>query len=376
MQERLFFDKIKSQFANQLPFVAYSKPNSNNVTGLFQNNNQLNFTETFTESGFVFAPFDDVSNAVLIPLEVSEKLQIEVDFEILEADFTDSKTITTENQEEVKSAYTALVTSAIQAIKSHAFEKVVLSREELITVKDFNIVTVLKKLLVNYRRAFVYCWYHPQVGLWLGATPETLLQIEGNRLTTMALAGTQVYKGTLEVDWGEKEIKEQQYVIDFIQSQLKPVVNTVSVSKVNTVKAGSLLHLQTQISAILQPETNLLNIVKALHPTPAVCGLPKANAKQFILQNEGYNRSFYTGFLGELNFKQRQTRNTNRRNVENNAYATVKSATHLFVNLRCMQVKNSTVSLYVGGGITKDSNPEAEYLETEHKTQTMKTVLF
>ena len=136
-----------------------------------------------------------------------------------------------------------------------------------------------------------------------------------------------------------------------------------------------MLHFQTDVNARLKQNISLSALIKNLHPTPATCGLPKDNAKSFILENENYNRKYYTGFLGELNFKQKSTRNKNRRNVENNAYALIKNETNLYVNLRCMQIKNNKATLYVGGGITKDSNPELEWQETVNKTNTMKSIL-
>ena len=101
---------------------------------------------------------------------------------------------------------------------------------------------------------------------------------------------------------------------------------------------------------------SIKDFVSSLHPTPAVCGLPMKAAKDFIIKNEGYNREFYTGFLGALNFENEKT--------------------ELFVNLRCMQyVENKKLALYVGGGITKDSNATLEWDETENKTKTMLDVL-
>ena len=104
-------------------------------------------------------------------------------------------------------------------------------------------------------------------------------------------------------------------------------------------------------------------------------GFPKAEAKDFILKHENYNREYYTGFLGELNLKQTTTRNTNRRNVENNAYSVIKTQSNFYVNLRCMQLKDKSANIYVGGGITKDSNPEKEWEETVNKTTTINAVL-
>jgi isochorismate synthase len=98
----------------------------------------------------------------------------------------------------------------------------------------------------------------------------------------------------------------------------------------------------------------------ALHPTSAVCGLPKKEAKEFILQNEGYNREYYSGFLGELNID----------------FVTFKTLqTDLFVNLRCMKIIKNKASLFVGCGITKESNPLDEYMETVNKSMTMKKII-
>ena len=173
-----------------------------------------------------------------------------------------------------------------------------------------------------------------------------------------------------------KEIEEQNIVTNFIIENLQPLTSNLKVEKVETTKAGSLLHLKTNISGTIDFKTlNLKQMLQTLHPTPAVCGFPKQSAKQFILENENYNREFYTGFLGELNLKEKTFRNSNRHNIENDAYATLKTVSNLFVNLRCMQLKSNEAILYVGGGITKDSKPEDEWKETVNKTQTIKSVL-
>ena len=112
-----------------------------------------------------------------------------------------------------------------------------------------------------------------------------------------------------------------------------------------------------------------------MHPTPAICGFPKEAAKQFIQENENYNREYYTGFLGEINFLETTNRNSNKRNVENNAYTAVKKVSNIFVNLRCMQIIDQIAIIYVGGGITKDSIPQAEWEETVNKTFTIKNCL-
>ena len=251
-----------------------------------------------------------------------------------------------------------------------------LSRKQKINHNYESPVSIFKRLLDSYTTAFVYCWYHPKVGLWLGATPETLLSVENRKLYTMSLAGTQKKEDTLDVSWGAKEIEEQQLVTDTIVYNLKDIVDNLQVSETHTHQAGTLLHLKTDITAIVHDsDTKLASIIKALHPTPAVCGLPKLEARDFIIANENYDRSFYTGFLGELNIKTEKKRASTRRNVENLAYGAVKKHTTLYVNLRCMEVDAQGAQLYVGGGITTSSQPVLEWEETVNKLQTIAAVL-
>jgi isochorismate synthase len=192
----------------------------------------------------------------------------------------------------------------------------------------------------------------------MGATPERLLKANGSKFQTVALAGTQLFKNNKSVIWGNKEQVEQQFVTDYILETLKNVTSDIEISSPNTLKAGNLLHLKTDIKGSINDDASLKQLVLLLHPTPAVCGLQKKNAKEFIIENEGYHRSFYAGFLGEIN-----------KNLE----------TDLFVNLRCMQIQSELdiiqAHLYIGCGITKDSSPENEWQETVNKAMTMKKII-
>jgi isochorismate synthase len=163
-------------------------------------------------------------------------------------------------------------------------------------------------------------------------------------------------------------------VTNYITEALKTRLTGLEVSGTTTVKAGNLWHLCTGISGKLV-SGDLQGLVKVLHPTPAVGGVPMVPAKGFILQRENYARGFYTGYLGELNFRETKERTTSRRNMENKAYGTVRNRTTLFVNLRCMQLLHQKALIYVGGGITAGSIPEREWLETVSKSATMLKVL-
>ena len=368
----LFFTKIQQQYNNQLPFVAYRKPLTSDLKGIFQTNDTVYEVENYKETGFVFAPFDDSESSILIPLEHADSLDA---FYSMEEAFGPNKNEITFKELE-KEIHIELITKGIQYIDKNILKKVVLSRKEKVTVSGSNFIQFFKNLLNSYASAFVYCWYHPKFGLWLGATPETLIKIEGHQFVMMSLAGTQDYKGTLNVDWEDKEKQEQQIVTDFITSNLKPLVKNIKISDVETVKAGNVVHLKTMINASLNMDGfNLKHILSVIHPTPAVCGMPKPTAKRFIIENENYNREFYTGYLGELNFEQKSGPSSKLRNIENQAYTYSKRSTQLYVNLRCMQIRNNEAYIYIGGGITKTSNPEKEWEETVSKSKVIKSIL-
>lgn len=366
-----FFKKMSDQFTAELPFVAYRKPNSVEVKALFQLDNVLYKTDRFEDAGFVFSPFNSENDSILIPLNYSEvivtKNESLVTVESSQNKFTSSKAQKTE--------HLSIVNKAIKSIGDTGLQKVIISRKETVAINDTQPIEIFKRLLSTYKTAFVYFWYHPKVGLWLGATPETLLKLDGHRFSSMALAGTQVYQDSLDVEWGSKEKEEQQLVTNFIENNLTPFSDALTVSDTLTSKAGNLLHLKTNISGLLKPAYGLTHLISALHPTPAICGLPREIAKIFILKNETYDRTFYAGFLGELNLETERSSRSSKRNIENRAYTIKRKQTELFVNLRCMQLQNKKAIIYVGGGITKDSISENEWEETVSKTVVMKTVL-
>jgi isochorismate synthase len=354
-----FFEKVIQQQQQNLPFVLYCKPNSDSIIGRFQQNDTLYNVVDFTESGFVFSSFDG-NKKHLIPEKNSEiKHFIFEKNHIVEIE----KEVVSPN-EIAKSDFELLVAKGIQAIENNEFQKVVLSRKETLAIPNFDLVATFKNLVQLYPATFVYCFFHPKVGIWMGATPEKLLKVESDRFQTMALAGTQKNTGYQEVVWKEKERKEQQFVTDFIVSELEKVSKSISVSEPYSMRAGSIWHIKTDISGQLNSARNLKEVIGLLHPTPAVCGLPKQESKQFILDNENYNRTFYTGYLGEMN----------------SSFLSDSSSSDLFVNLRCMEIEVGSetemaiANLFMGCGITKDSIPEKEWEESVNKSMTMKKV--
>ncbi|MFY0604043.1 MAG: chorismate-binding protein [Flavobacteriaceae bacterium] len=340
---------IRSAFEKERPFVVYRKPLSEKVTGFFQNSDELFFSLDYEETGFVFAPFDNRLSTILIPEKHSELISEEYNLNAVKKESYFS--IVHDSRDE----HIDLVEKTIQKIRHSGIQKIVVSRKEELKINHINYIDVFLKLLHQYKSAMVYLFYHPKVGLWLGATPETLLNISDNKFSTMSLAATKPYENTLDVSWSAKELEEQALVTKFISSQLASVSTSLTIEDRETVRAGSMVHLRTLLSGNLNKvQFGLKNLITILHPTPAVCGFPREAARAYILSHEGYERKFYTGFLGEIN---------------------LNDSSELFVNLRCMEVENSKVFLYVGGGITKDSDAVKEWDETVLKTNTLKKVL-
>ncbi|MCF6214170.1 MAG: chorismate-binding protein [Flavobacteriaceae bacterium] len=358
MSAQNFHKKLQLATDNKRPFVVYKLPDSRILSLLIQKEDTLYTSEKLNESGFVLAPFNTEKKRILIPFEHS-------DFEnfILSPNFikvnSHKKSLKSSTASLNKTDYTQLIKKAVGHIKNNKFNKVVLSRKTSIKNTEFDLKNTFLRLALKYPNALTYFWHHPKVGTWMGATPEKLISINDNYFETMALAGTQIFKENTAIIWGEKEKKEQQIVIDYISESLKKIGIPIKISKPFNLKAGHMSHICSEITGRLPEKSSLLKLVENLHPTPAVGGYPKQKAIDFIVENENYDREFYTGYLGIIN-----------KNLEREG-----RSTQLFVNLRCMQVDKQKLSFYVGGGITKDSNPQNEWQETEDKSKTLLSVL-
>lgn len=261
--------------------------------------------------------------------------------------------------ETTKEQYCQSVENALEEIRSARLTKVVLARRlKLDLLPEFEPFILFQRLCQNYANAFVSLVAVPELGTWIGASPELLLSLADNELVTVSLAGTQTPSVNSSLTWGDKELEEQAIVSDYIRDCfLAQGITEFTETGPETMKIGELQHLRTRFSFKMtgangMPSTNKL--LAALHPTPAVCGVPKAAALEFIREMEPYDREFYAGYLGPVN---------------------LHAQTHLFVHLRCLQLQRNSAILYAGAGITKDSIPEKEWLETELKLNSLQRFL-
>ncbi len=359
MTQDELFEKVCDHKKRGLPLVCYSFPGELEVTCILQDNTEHYCCTDYTESGFVFAPFNPDEKNFYIPTDHAQMLHARIPGKGINESKTGQLLEREKSDETAKKEHIRLVEEGLSAIEKGVVQKVVLSRQEKLSVKSVDPVTTYKKLLGLYPDSFTYLWMHPKTGTWMGATPESLFQLNGQVFSTMSLAGTRTVEEVNDGEWTDKEMAEQQYVTDFIKDQLEPLTEDLFISERRTHRAGNLLHLKNEISGSLKDDQYpIKDLVKALHPTPAVCGLPRKEALEFILKNEVYNREFYTGFAGEMNILNQG-----------------RQRTRLFVNLRCLRLFKDEVLLFVGGGVTDKSRPEDEWNETVAKSQTVKRSL-
>ncbi|MCH3986164.1 MAG: isochorismate synthase [Prevotella sp.] len=253
-------------------------------------------------------------------------------------------------------------------LASGEFEKIVLARRARHyqeTAPDPE--DLFQKACQRYPHLFVALVSTRQSGTWLMATPEILLKGDGRIWQTMALAGTRradtpyrdISPGCRDhalrnVLWTEKNVHEQALVAGYVETCIRRFSIRLEKTQPYTTRAADLLHLRSDFRFTLPDQDHLGDLLDALHPTPAVCGLPKEKARRFIVENEGAPRRYYSGFQGPLSFQ---------------------GETHLYVSLRCMQITEQYCDLYAGGGLLKDSYCENEWQETEAKLGTMERLL-
>ncbi len=253
--------------------------------------------------------------------------------------------------------YTELVQLGKKAILENKFKKIVLARsKELAITSELNISAILQKVAAEYSSAFISLFHTKEMGTWMTATPEILASIDKEGIfKTIALAGTQQLKEGESIQravWTQKEIEEQAFVCRYIISCFKKIrLREYEEEGPRTVQSGNLLHLRTDYSVNTKelnfPELGTV-MLELLHPTSAVCGMPKEITLEFIKEHEGLDRKLFSGYIGPVN---------------------VGEESHIFVNLRCANLFANKVILYAGAGITKDSEPEKEYQETELKME-------
>lgn len=354
----------------QIPFVSYRLPLETNINSLVQYQTKpeklKSLQDMQSKKGFIIAPFltsDDNSSYLLKPDYIFENNAI--DEKAIQTLSAISSFLTTEKEASstLKSTeekqFIEQVEIAKNTISNGNCSKIVLSKVHLEDKKTgFDASNLFLQLCEIYPHAFVSIIQIPEVGCWIGASPEPLTEIILDSVQSVSLAGTQKAPKKFDKDiaWSKKEVNEQAIVTNYIEDILYSFqIRKILMQGPFSYKAGNLIHLKTVFSFDKATLDNRLGeFIAAIHPTPSICGLPKKEALDFILANEQHNRSYYAGYLGPLN---------------------IADETHLFVNLRCLQVCDKHLVLYSGAGITAGSNANKEWEETEHKMMTLLHVI-
>lgn len=305
-------------------------------------------TDAEGRSGFVFAPFEATESCPLIlirPDTISGFLLDDID----DAPFQELRC---DNLAEERRAYNHDFNIFHRNLQNGRFAKIVLSRRSIETgSRCVDARQLFKRACLLYPHLFVALVSTPLSGTWLMATPEILLEKTSadSRWHTIALAGTKIAADS--TPWDDKNTAEQALVADYIRSCIVKYAVNIKENGPYTAEAGQLCHLKTDFMFSMRNDAEVLRLIGDLHPTPAVCGLPKQDTLTYILNHESSKREYYSGFAGLLDYG---------------------GLTRLYVTLRCMKIDGRSFHLYAGGGLLCGSTADKEWNETEIKMDTMR----
>jgi len=261
------------------------------------------------------------------------------------------------------SEWTGAVGKAVDAIHRGDLRKVVLTRSVIVrsdTAPDgFDLVSHLER---SYRQCFGFGW-RVNVATFVGASPELLVRLDGGVVTSNPLAGS-ARRGEGEAEDraladelmnSEKDRIEHRFVVDDVAARLDPFTDELIVPAGPSLKRmATVQHLSTEISGVAAAGSHILDLVEALHPTPAVGGTSREAAQDFIEQAEPYDRGWYSGGVG---------------------WVDGGGQGEFAISLRCGLIEGTRAHLFAGAGIVEDSDPVAELLETRLKLRPMLELL-
>ncbi len=317
-------------------------------------------TELNGKKGFVVAPFEVKGDQPVVLIQ-GEPERVSLDNKNGFLDNKNIRNISLRNIKKGADYYKIDFANYHSQLENGNFRKIVLARcaDEKMPI-GVEKMDLFYKACEMYPRLFIALVETPQTGCWLTATPEILLDGKAQDWRTIALAGTMKLEGDQlngegeTLTWSTKNIQEQRIVATYITECLEQFTGDFREEGPRTVRAANLVHLRSDFTFKLADNDHIGDVLQALHPTPAVCGLPKREAFNFIVKNEHTPRRYYSGFMGPLNMDD----------------------THLYVSLRCMNIDGDKCHLYAGGGLLKDSTEEQEWQETEAKMETMKRLIY
>jgi len=248
-----------------------------------------------------------------------------------------------------RARWAELVDLALRRIRAGELCKVVIAR-----AVDVPAAPPVEALLEHLERAYPQCRTFHLRGdggaAFVGATPESFCSLEGPQLRTEALAGSATPAEAQALLRRPKDLREHEWVVEHIVASLRGISETVEVPASPAVRElATVAHLHTPISARLRAGVGLAEVVAALHPTPAVGGVPSAAAVRFLGEHENLDRGLYAGLIGLVG----------------------PLRAELAVALRCARIAGGTARLFLGAGIVEGSSAESEWMETQLKARAL-----
>jgi isochorismate synthase len=253
-----------------------------------------------------------------------------------------------------RTEYEALVSKALDALGPQLSKLVVARALEVESDEPIPERVVLKALEARNPQCWTFLIRGRDGSAFIGSSPELLCESTGRAFATEAVAGTASAAQAEQLLASEKDRREHQSVVDDVCARLDKFVMTLEVPSTPQLKRlASIAHLHTPITAILRDRQSALEVARALHPTPAVAGAPRNQAMKWLDENEGFSRGWYCGVVGAVG----------------------ADSVTLAVGLRSALIRGKKATIYVGAGVVRGSTPEAEWLETERKAETMLSAL-
>ena len=266
-----------------------------------------------------------------------------------------NKKLTLSNKQLIpeKEEYIKSVQSIINKIHRGELDKTVLSRMEKYTIKDkISINKIIVTLNNHYSNCFNFLIEQRDGNYFLGSSPEKLIEVNENKINTLALAGTSKHKISLK---REKEIREHSYVVEYLKRVLDQYVDDLYIERdAKPLKLDYAYHIQTPITGRLKEQTHIIDIMEKLYPTPALAGTPMKDSLDIISSIEKFDRGLYGGCIGVYN---------------NKGYG------NFYVAIRSALIKNNKIFFFSGSGIVEKSIAEKEWDETNLKLEHLKSVL-
>lgn len=259
--------------------------------------------------------------------------------------------------------YESAVARAKELIAAGRMRKIVLAREVQVHAgEDHDPAAVFDVLREAFASCFVLCVGRGEATL-IGASPELLVRREGQRLSTLALAGSSRRSADPAVDahLGEQLLRSASYgeeheiVVRRIERTLRPhSVWVAAAREPQLARIANIQHLATPIRAQLAAPMDAIELAALLHPTPAIGGEPRARALELIPALEGLDRGWYAGPVG---------------------WTDATGDGEFCVALRCALLRGRVAHCFAGNGIVRDSDPAAELAETEVKLSALLPLL-